>query len=273
MIYSDMNIHLCSGGDLHTMLEDDFSLEMPEVNERIKNILDARDIAIKGRNIMLFNQRLSCRDINIISKSSLRYKNKEINITLLASPDVISVFDDLCELKEAGLKAITLHSYHQHIDKSRYSEYIELAKWADMLKMPILVDGSYGSLDMYRYDNLELVSYIAKNTNTSPIVIMHGGGSRVLEAMHLVESTKNIYLETSFTLPYYIGSSIERDIAFAFKKIGSHRVVYGSDYPYVDFNESLNKSKELLEKYSFSNIEKENIFQNTFSAIFDQGDS
>ena len=79
---------------------------------------------------------------------------------------------------------------------------------------------------------------IANRVTRAPIILLHSGGSRCLEAMLLADATKNVFLETSFTLPYYLNSSIERDLAFAYKKLGANKILYGSDFPYISLKES-----------------------------------
>ena len=268
MIYSDLNIHLCAGDSLSKLLQDDFTLECPSLLERVQQSLALTGSELNSANLMLFNQSLSVKHVQSVSTYCSEYLDKKIFLTLLASPDHIISYDQLCSLRLAGLSSITFHSYHQSITKSKYSRYLELASWAEELKMPILVDGSYGTLDIYNIDNLEFVAYLASLVKNIPIVIMHSGGSRVLEAMLLVESTSNLFLETSFTLPYYTGSSVENDLAFAYKKIGTERVVYASDHPYISHEASLAAALQFFDKYGFSLSDRDWILRGTFSRVF-----
>ena len=136
---------------------------------------------------------------------------------------------------------------------------MKISKKAQSLGMSVMIDTSYGSLDMYQYDNLKLTSEIAKHVTDVPIILLHSGGARCLEAMLLADCCQNIYLETSFTLPYYIGSSVERDLAFAYKKLGSDRIVYGSDFPYINQDDSLSAFLSFAQKWEFSDTEIDNI--------------
>ncbi len=268
MIYSDLNIHLCAGDNLSKLLHDDFTLQCPTLLDRIQKHIVSAGSGLNSANLMLFNQKLSVKDVKAISSLCSTYADKNIFLTLLASPDRISSCEHLCSLKSAGLSAITFHSYHQYISKSKYSDYARIASWAEELKMPVLVDGSYGTLDIYNLDNLDFVAYLASLVKNVPIVIMHSGGARVLEAMLLVESTSNLFLETSFTLPYYAGSSIEHDLAFAYKKIGPERVVYASDHPYMTHEASMSASFAFLDKYNFNLCDQKWIFRESFFRVF-----
>lgn len=264
-----MNIHLCSGDNLAALLEDDFTQRCPSIFNAIEQSLTSASSELTSVNLMLFNQSLSVKEIALISKFCSGYRDKKIFLSLLASPTHITSYKQLCKLKEAGIYSIAFHSYHQYIIEKEYNSYAELAAWAEKLKMPILIDGSYGTLDIYNIDNLKFTAYLASFIKHTPIVIVHSGGARVLEAMLLVHATSNIFLETSFTLPYYANSSIEQDLAFAYKKVGPEKILYASDYPYVSHNTALSSTLNFLDKFSFSSRSKEWIMRNTFSQIFD----
>ena len=186
---------------------------------------------------------------------------------MLASPLVITSIEILDSFRSSGVSAIKFHSYQQSINHSNFAPYITLARWAESLGMPVLIDASFGSLDMYRFDNLRLVSYIAAEVTNVPIIILHSGGARVIQALLLAESSSNIFLETSFTLPYFLGSSVEGDLAFAYKKLGTDRVVYASDHPYVNSTYSLQTALDFCETHGFSSEHQSHIFSHTFCAI------
>ena len=80
--------------------------------------------------------------------------------------------------------------------------------------------------------------------------------------MLLALDKSNIWLDTSFSLPYYIGSSIEMDYAFAYKKIGLERIVYGSDTPYLNSENAQQIHLEFFQKFNFSDNDVENIMCN-----------
>ena len=111
---------------------------------------------VKLLNSSIADLALSTKDVAVVSSFCSNYSDKGIFLTLLASPDHITSCDQLHSLKMSGLSAITFHSYHQYITKGVYSDFSKLAGWAEELKMPILIDGSYGTLDIYNIDNLDL---------------------------------------------------------------------------------------------------------------------
>ena len=267
MTYCDLNIHCPTPSSCVLMLEEELSLQGEILVGRVHSAIYEAGSQLARANIMLFNQNLSLEDIRKISKSAENNKS-ELVLTLLASPKIIRSFSRLECYMKSGIAAIKFHSYQQKISSDCFDSYVLLAKWAEQLRMPILVDASFGSLGMYTFRNLELVAAIASEIKNVPIVILHSGGARAIEALLLAEAASNIFLETSFSVPYYRNSTIEQDLAFAYKKIGANRVVYASDFPYISHQESIHAALEFFETNSFDSEEQEWIFKNTFNCIF-----
>lgn len=67
------------------------------------------------------------------------------------------------------------------------------------------------------------------------LVILHGGGVRLLEVAEITRHFKKAMLDVSWTLCEYAGSSIDLDLRYVFDRCG-HRVCIGSDAPeYTSF--------------------------------------
>lgn len=268
-IYNDLNIHLPTPNHLAEMLAEDLKLEGPHLITRLDSALNCAGPNLTKANIMLFNQFLSLDNIKGLVDHSNSRVNQGIYYTLLASPLKFSKKKILESYALAGISAIKFHSYQQNIETSEFDSYLLLAKWAEELHLPIFIDASYGSLGMYKYDNLKLVAEVASLVKTIPIIILHSGGSRAIQAMLLAESAANIFLEMSYSIPYYSGSSIEKDLAFAYKKIGVKRVIYASDHPYITHKESLTAAIKFCEANNFGSEEQDWLFRKSFSCIFE----
>ena len=102
-----------------------------------------------------------------------------------------------------------------------------------------------------------------------PIIILHSGGIQVFKAMLAVLDSNNLYMETSFTLPTFLGSSIENDLAFAYKTISSERIIYASDSPYVDASFSLDVATKFFDKHGFNESQIDKIFFGNAANLFD----
>jgi len=183
-------------------------------------------------------------------------------LTILVDFDFKNATSYVKNLKKAGIDAIKFHCYFQKISEQYFDKAREVSIVASKLNMPILIDTSYGSVNMYQYDNLKLAAHILRHVKNVPVVLLHSGGARAMEAMLLAESCSNVFLDTSFSVFYYEGSSIESDLAFAYKRIGLERVLYGSDFPYVSLEDSVASTRNFLIRNEFS--------KNQISAFFDR---
>jgi predicted TIM-barrel fold metal-dependent hydrolase len=113
---------------------------------------------------------------------------------------------------------------------------------------------------MYQNDIMKLACYVADHITQVPIVIIHSGGYRIIEAMLLALDKKNVILDTSFSLNYYLGSSLEKDYAFAYKRMGAKRVLFGSDVPYVNFEDVVSQQLDFFNRFGFSSADLDDIF-------------
>jgi predicted TIM-barrel fold metal-dependent hydrolase len=147
----------------------------------------------------------------------------------------------------------------QRIAESDFKQVLQVCEYASSKGLKICIDGSYGTSKMYTYDNMQLACFIADHIFETPIIIVHAGGYRVIEAMLLAADKKNVWLDTSFSLPYYQLSSIEQDFAYVIKKMDCHRVIFGSDHPYIQLQEALSSHLAFFEKYKFSDAQIEKI--------------
>jgi predicted TIM-barrel fold metal-dependent hydrolase len=160
------------------------------------------------------------------------------------------------------------NSYLQKIGENDFARVIQVCQYAASKGLILCLDGSYGTSKMYTYDNMRLACLVADAVTSVPIVIVHSGGLRIMKAMLLAMEKKNVWLDTSFSLPYYLGSSIELDYAFTYKKIGTDRVVFGSDIPYLNSEESVKIHMSFFEKYHFSSQAIDNIMCQNARRLF-----
>lgn len=267
MNYFDFNVHLPKVNTFDRMIKEDVRLSGKSLLNNLSESLEKQPSNCIGCNVMLFNQSLTSAEINDLTSQKKNIKEQELFFTLLASPYIIGTEAKLNKLKDSGINAIKFHSYQQKIRKEEYSKYIELAIYAESAKLPILIDTSFGSLNMYDFDNLDFAAKLVQRISKVPVVLLHSGGSRAMEALHIAESASNIFLDMSFSVHYYLSSTIENDIAFCYKKIGANRIVYGSDYPYINNNESLESCRQFFERNKFTEDEIKRILADNYKSI------
>lgn len=224
---------------------------------------------ISSANFMIFNQKI-CLD-NSLKQFFHKVKTELPNslFTILVDFRIDNIYEYLEKAIDQGITGIKFHSYYQKISETDFSSIAQICQFAENRNLMIFIDTSYGTSKMYDYDNMKLACFISDFITKVPIILLHSGSARVIEAMLLADEKKNIFLDTSFSLLYYLGASLEQDFAYAYKKIGSNRILYGSDTPYIDFHESITKSVDFFEKHHFTSEEIENIFFKTAHTLKD----
>jgi predicted TIM-barrel fold metal-dependent hydrolase len=168
----------------------------------------------------------------------------------------------------AGVAALKFHPYLQQIVPADYARAAALSRAAERLGMFVMVCCSYGTRALERHDGVRLAARLAGDVRC-PIVMSHGGGRQVLDAMLVAADAPQVLLETSFSLPYYVGSSIDTDFAFAIRKLGASRWMFGSDAPFVPLGASIARTREFFDRHHFTAAEAEQIFHATAAALLE----
>lgn len=265
----DFNIHLpietldvqsMLANELHMSVDDltaAYAFHAPQLRERVS-----------GANFMAFNQDL-LSEANLVRAfvERARADFPGSSITTLVDFRRADLLEYIETAAACGIDGIKFHSYVQKITPADFDDVARAGIYAQEKELFICIDTSFGTARMFDYDNIKLAAALSGFVDRSPIVLLHSGGLNILKALLLAEDKSNVYLETSFTLPYYQGSSVERDLAFAYKKIGAHRVAYASDYPYVSQEESLQCARTFMETNGFSELEMDDIFVHTAARI------
>lgn len=192
-----------------------------------------------------------------------------IEYTLLANPSFADSFDyTVSYLSKAGVKFIKFHSYHQQISEHLIPACVKIAKIAETFGIGICVDASYGSLGIYRYDNLKLATEILLEVKSVPVVILHAGGLRAYEAALIASSCENAFIELSFSPHYYSNTSFYQAFVDMFQLLPPSRFLYASDYPYIDLRESLSCAERLFLDAGLTATDIEGVFAENARKIF-----
>lgn len=262
----DFNIHLAklNSEDAGELVQAENRMLDQDLADSFNVYSDTLSERLAGGNFMLFNQDIFAEPDSI--------KNFDSNVSRVFPSHSYTMlfnfrrkdFRDMIDgAFEQGVRGIKFHSYNQNIRNEDFPAVCEVCRYAEKKNLYICIDTSFGTRKMYDCDNLHLAAYLSEHINHSPIILLHSGGARIFEAMLLAEDAQNIYLENSFSPIYYAGSSIEADFYFAYKKAGAEKILFGSDFPYVQLDESIDKTLDSLQKTGFSSREIEMImFEN-----------
>lgn len=277
-LINDMNVHLTYDESYHltegtqtTKAASGLKAENKMSILDYSNCLDLNHLlfrkSFQSANFMFFNPTVfdDRQLISILDKISVSYPNSGFTALIdFRNNDCLRKIENLVSLGFSGIK---FHPYSQEILESDWERILEVSKVAEKNRLLIYVCTSFGTSKMHKHNGMGLACKIAENIRDTPIILLHSGGTKIYEAMLLADDQPNIYLETSFSLNYLENSPLWDDIAYVYKKIGSTRVLFGSDYPYISFNESLDCIERFLEKYKFTEEDKINITFRNFENL------
>lgn len=256
----DFNIHLPDLNEegVNARVGSEMNSTNEDLIERVKNHYSMEEIT--GGNFMIFNPNFYHQGSNFNSyvKEKLEYSA----FTLLVDFRDSNVYKSIDKAIFSGINCIKFHSYHQKISRNDYSKIIEICKYAEKKQLIICLDASYGTSNMRKYDIVDFICSVANEIHNTPLVVLHSGGLKCLEIMLLALDKNNIWVEMSLSLPIYMGSSIEQDLAFMYKNLDSEKILWATDSPYIPFDKMKKSTEEFLDKHNFSQEFKENVYFN-----------
>ncbi len=266
----DFNIHLTpsANSSVNEMILSENLMTDADLRKSVEKYSPLFKAELSGGNFMIFNQDIFVDNGRIDGfKSLLDETLPNYSLTMLFNyrrDDYLNIMDNAINQNVRGIK---FHSYDQNIRNGDFDRILKICKFAEQKNLFICLDTSFGTGRMYDCDNLKLAIHLSESIKNTPIILLHSGGARVLEAMLLADDRKNIFLETSFSPIFYQESSLENDFAFAYKKIGCQRVLFGSDFPYIDLNKAINFTLNYLQKNNFSSGDIEDIMFNNATGL------
>jgi len=171
-------------------------------------------------------------------------------------------FKRLEYLKKIGVQSVKIHPRHLSLDFRRKKFYKDLFKNLSKFKFLVL----WCTLDSWpKYyssseDQINLISEILNQNQKISILLMHGGGSNLLKYYEKFRFRKNLYLDLSYTIYKFKDTTVIKDVIHLLKNFDK-RIIIGTDYPDISFQEHYQNLKLLIKKNKFS-IKKSKNFLN-----------
>lgn len=162
----------------------------------------------------------------------------------------------------------TLVKFHNRFGKYHPEDerFLEVLRVNDAMETPMVI-GVCGLLHdrnvvsavhtgVYFFD-------LAKTLEHSNLIIMHGGGTQILEIAEICRDLHHVYLDLSMTLSKYKNTSVAADISWLCHHY-DRRMIWGSDFPEVSVGTALQDFDDIvgtLAKEKKQNITGNNIQQ------------
>lgn len=165
-----------------------------------------------------------------------------------------------------GFKSITFHSYLQEIETSHFDQIVHICIEAEKLGLYINICSAFGSKKIFKYFSLPLAVRVL-DAVSCPVLLVHAGGGKLIEALQIAEMYPNAYLETSFSVTFWKNSSVEMDLAYGINKYGADRFMFGSDFPFVSLETAIEDHYVFFKKFGLNTEQIDQVMFKTSKKI------
>ncbi|UYG06242.1 amidohydrolase family protein [Halomonas sp. M4R1S46] len=140
-----------------------------------------------------------------------------------------SIRKELSELYERNFAGIKLHprlNGYDPLDNRALYAIQEAARF----NLVVFVDTLFRQLSITTKHTPDVIDKIAQACPDTKIILLHGGGTSMLDVYEIVRMRSNLMLDLSFSMMRYRGSSLDMDIRFICRTL-DQRMTLGSDFP------------------------------------------
>lgn len=173
---------------------------------------------------------------------------------------------EIDRLAAEGAVGLKLHPTTQGVATGSPAMHAVIARAAEA-GLPVLIDG----YSPFEAGQLGAFVVLAMAHPTARIVIAHMGGPRFAELAVLIGFlkkqpgyTNNLWVDLSATAALYAGSPLVDQVAWALRRIGVDRVLFGSDFPVFSPADAVASVRAL----GLSAAEAEAVFHGNAEALF-----
>ncbi|MBF0096747.1 MAG: amidohydrolase family protein [Magnetococcales bacterium] len=165
-------------------------------------------------------------------------------------------------IEQWGFIGLKLHPRVQHFSLDE-PQVVALVRQAGRLAVPVLIDAfPDGDALMAGFDPLAYAR-LAKACPETRLIFAHFGGHKCLDFLMLAKRLPNVWLDFSYSLLYYRGASVVKDLTYCCRSLRYESVFYGSDYPDRSMAESLQESIVELNRHAVpAEAQRKLLFEN-----------
>jgi predicted TIM-barrel fold metal-dependent hydrolase len=141
----------------------------------------------------------------------------------------LDVASALAQLVQAGFAGIKLHPRLNHYDPLD-ARCLAAVDVAGDLGLVVFLCTLCHQKDRHVPGIVEIVDKLATRPSQTNLVLLHGGGTSMLDLFEIVRMHPHVLLDLSFSIVRYAGSSLDLDLGYLVTNL-DQRVVLGSDFP------------------------------------------
>ena len=158
-----------------------------------------------------------------------------------------------------GLKGLKLHPKIQGFFSYDNSINNVIIKATD-LKIPVLIDAWIKQDEINSSKIINLIETIAQKHPSCKIILPHLGGYSYKKMPEISKKFSNISFDLSFVLSKFDGNVLQNEIIPIIQKIGSRKLIFGSDFPEIDITQYLKRSSQVFTDMHYSSRDFDAVF-------------
>lgn len=174
----------------------------------------------------------------------------------------------LDEIRAGRLHGLKVHSRLLKIRDTDYSDLFDAYSRVADHKLPTVIDAFYFGDDLEVQPNLNRIAEMVKLFPDNTFIIAHSGGIRVLEYFLHLKNLPNVVFELSLSLSYLKHASVYRDFSVLLRFGDRDRIIFGTDFPYVDAGDQLQQFLHIARELGLSGDEQDRILYANAERIF-----
>jgi predicted TIM-barrel fold metal-dependent hydrolase len=134
--------------------------------------------------------------------------------------------------------------------------------------LPTVIDAFYIGEDLDVQPNLKRIAEMASLFPDNTFIIAHSGGIKVLEYFLHLKNCPNVVFELSLSLSYLKHSSVFADFGVLLRFGDRNRIVFGTDFPYVDATSQLSQLLKISRELGLTEQDQDKILYANAELIF-----
>jgi predicted TIM-barrel fold metal-dependent hydrolase len=221
---------------------------------------------LQGYNLQAQHRNIIFNDVDL-------YKRLHVNVDAQDTKTLLFDFRRNLDFvtEQATKKAIQgfkVHSRIQKLNVSAYEELYDAFQTIEAEHLPVVFDAFYTGSELEYQPNLEKIVEFARLFPNNTVIIAHCGGYRVLEYLQHLKNVPNIVFELSFSLSYLQYSSVYRDFELLLRFADRNRIIFGTDFPYVDAQDQLKVFLKMADDLNISETDSDKILFGNACGLF-----
>jgi predicted TIM-barrel fold metal-dependent hydrolase len=174
----------------------------------------------------------------------------------------------VAEATSGRIQGLKIHSRLLCIREHDYPDLFDAYSRVSYLKLPTVIDAFYIGEDLDVQPNLKRIAEMASLFPDNTFIIAHSGGIKVLEYFLHLKNCPNVVFELSLSLSYLKHSSVFADFGVLLRFGDRNRIVFGTDFPYVDATSQLSQLLKISRELGLTEQDQDKILYANAELIF-----